>query len=281
MIASDDGLLSGLRDRTGDTMRDHIFYLRMHLAMRDAFLFRLPNDSICNRVRIMLLEAGRDLQGLLRLPGPEAFDPDNLRCRMRERTGLIKDDRIRLRHSLQEFPALHRHVMSTGVADRGKHREWHRQFQRTRKVHHQEGQRAGNITRQKIGDHCTCKAPWHQLIRKMKGLRLGRRFQLLGILDHRDDLIVATIALCLRHTDDAASLLDDSTGIDRCVLCLHNRHGFSGHRGLIHRHLTGYHDTIEWDHIGRSHDDLIPGLKLPDGYQYIRVTGMHPDTIDL
>ena len=109
MIAADDSFLSLYL--TGNAMGYYILDLGMHLLMRNATPFRFFHHSIGNRMRIMLLKAGRDLQRIPLRHATEGIDANHPRLRMCQSARLVENNRICLRSSFQEFPALDRNII--------------------------------------------------------------------------------------------------------------------------------------------------------------------------
>ncbi len=279
VVAADDGLLAV--HQTGNAVGYHVLHLGMHLRMLDASLLGLMHHRVCDGMREMLLQAGSQLQCLRLVYAVEGLDPHHLRCRMGQRTGLIKDNGIGLGHGLQELAALYGNVGLAGFSDRRQHRQRHGQLQGTGEIHHQEGNRPGHVPRQEIGERRARQGIGHQAVRQMKGLGLRVGLQLLGILDHPHDLVVLAGAGSLADEDHALALLHNGAGINITALRLHHRHGFTGHGGLVHTHLTGNHHTVQRDNVGGPHNDAVPGLYGAHVHEHILALSLEPYLIHL
>ena len=154
-------------------MCDHVLHLGVHLLVADAALLRLCDDRIGNRVRIMFLQAGCNLQRLGFLHIAEGLNVHDSRRRAGQRAGLIKDNRIGLGNRLHELSTLHGDLSITRLADGGEHRKRHRELQRAGEVDHQEGQTLCHISREQEGQRRAAERVRHQAVRKMVGSRLG------------------------------------------------------------------------------------------------------------
>ena len=280
MIASDHRTLAA--DLAGNAVRHHIFYLCMHLLMPDAALLCFRHHRIRNGMRKMLFQAGCDLQCLFLTLAVEGFNMNHRRCRMRQSSCFVENNRIRLCHSLQKLAALDGNVIGSRLTDCGQNRKRHGELQCAGKIYHQRSHCPRDISRQEIDEHRQSERIRNQRIRQVKGPRLRGGFQLLRLLDHVDDLVVFSRAGLLRDLDDALTFLDHGSGIDIAALRLHNRHRFSGHGSLVDAHLAFHNNTVQRNHIRRTDADAVADLHILDGNQHILpVRGLHPYFVDL
>lgn len=92
-------------------------------------------------------------------------------------TGFVKDNGVRMGHCLQVLSAFYRHMSSAGLPHSRKHRQRHGQFQRTGKIHHENGKRPGNISCQQIRQAASQQSIGYQCIRQMGSFVLRSRFE--------------------------------------------------------------------------------------------------------
>ena len=78
----------------------------------------------------MLLKAGRKTQHLCLVISVKYNELPHARRRVGQCSGLIKYNRLRVRHSLQELAALHLDVSVAALAHRRHNRDRHGQLQR-------------------------------------------------------------------------------------------------------------------------------------------------------
>ena len=119
MITADNSLLAFYQRR--NAMCDYILNLGMLFFMQNMSLQRLIHNCIGNRMRIMLFQACCYTKGLFLFNSAKGFDCNNLWCCMGQRTCFIKNNGISRSNSLQEFAALYRNIVITGLTDRRKH----------------------------------------------------------------------------------------------------------------------------------------------------------------
>ena len=123
VMAADDDLLPV--DTAGNAMCDQILHARMALLVAQAAARRLGDDRFGHGVRIMLLQAGCQTQHVRFLVAAEGHDLRNLWLGTRQRTGLVKDDRVGFRHSLKESATLNGQMMIARLFHRREHGDRH------------------------------------------------------------------------------------------------------------------------------------------------------------
>ena len=123
MMTSDDDLFPA--NRTGDPMGHQILNLGMHLFMGKSALFCRLYHRIGHGMREMLLQAGCQTQHVRFLVAAEGHDLRNLWLGTRQRTGLVKDDRVGFRHSLKESATLNGQMMIARLFHRREHGDRH------------------------------------------------------------------------------------------------------------------------------------------------------------
>ena len=105
-------------DRCRNTVCNDIFYFGVHLLVIQIFLSCRVYYGFCHGMRKMLFQAGCDAQKLIRaLCFAEGYHLCYGRLRFCQCSGLIENDRIRFRHSLQEFTALYGDLVLVCLAD--------------------------------------------------------------------------------------------------------------------------------------------------------------------
>ena len=200
---------------------------------------------------------------------------------MGQGAGLVKDDGIGSRHSLQEFAALDGDVGASRLPHGGEDGQRHGQLQRAREVHHQYRQSPCHIP----GKGKTQQAPGegigHQLVRQIGGPALSLRLHLLRLLDHVDDLVIAALAGGLLYLQHTFALLYHGAGINRAAGALGHRDGLSSEGCLIDSDLPLQHQTIHGDDATGADDYCIPRLDLGHGDQYLALGRAQPDPIHI
>ena len=212
VMAADDDLLPV--DTAGNAVRDQILHTRMALLMAQTAARCLRDDRFGHGVRIVLLQTGSQTQHIRLVIAAEGHNLCDFRLGARQRTGLVKDDRASLGHSLKEPPALDGQVMIAGLSHGGEYGDRHRELECAGEIDHQHRQRFGHIPRQKPDQGCCAQTVRNELVRKVRRVVLRCGLELFRLLDHADDAVVAAAAGALFHADGAVALFDDGTGID-------------------------------------------------------------------
>ena len=88
-------------------------------------------------------------------------------------------------------------------------------------------------------------------------------------------------SLYLCDADDALALFDHGARIDIGTRLLLDRHGFTGHGSLIHRHLALDHGSVERDYVRSANHYTVAHLYVLHIDQNIGAFGLHPDLLDL
>ncbi len=158
-------------------------------------------------------------------------------------------------------------MSSAGLPHSRKHRQRHGQFQRTGKIHHENGKRPGNISCQQIRQAASQQSIGYQCIRQMGSFVLRGRFEFLRLLNHRDNFVIPAAAVLLGHLYDTLAFFHHSAGVDHRVRPLGNRNGFAGERGLVNHDLPLDNHAIHRNQAAHPHRDGIPGLDLVERNQ--------------
>ena len=106
-------------------MRDKVFHARMALLMAQATAQRLSDDRFGHGVRVMLLQTCSQPQHICFIMVAESNNLRNLWLGTRQRTGLVKDDRVGFRHSLKESATLNGQMMIARLFHRREHGDRH------------------------------------------------------------------------------------------------------------------------------------------------------------
>ena len=212
----------------GNAVRNNILYLAVQFLMNEMLLLCRIDHSLCHGMREMLFQTCCDAQKLITCHIVKGNHIDHSRLCLGQSTGLIKDDRVGLCHSLQILAALHRNVVHIGLADRGQHRDRHSQLQGTGEIYHQDRKCLGCVSGDQPGQAGAKQAVRNQCICKMLCLTLQGRFQFFRFLDHGHDLIKLAGASGLFDTDGDLSLFHYSTCINRGTLRFFSRNGLTG-----------------------------------------------------
>ena len=260
MRRADDDLFAVHRAR--NAVRDDVLHLGVHFLVRQTAVLRGADDGVRHRVREVLLEAGSDAQHFVRLAAAERDDVRNDRAGVGQRAGLVKDDGVRLGQRLEELAALDGDMIGARLAHRGQDCERHGELERAGEVDHEHGQRAGDVARERVAQHAAGERVGDQLVRQMGRAALRGALELLGLLDHGNDLVVAAFTGLLRDLDHAVALFDDRAGKDLRAGALDDRNRLAGERSLVDSNLAGNDLAVERDHAARSDNDVVAGGDL-------------------
>ncbi len=200
---------------------------------------------------------------------------------MGQGTRFIKHDGVGLGQGFQIFSALDGDVVVAALAHGGEDGQRHGELEGAGEVHHQDGDGAGHVAGQRVGGHGTGQAPGHQTVGQLQGAVLRAGLELLGLLDHGHDLVVAVGAALGLGGQDAFALLHHRAGVDGGTGGLPHRHGFAGQRGLVDHGLALQHGAVQRDHVAGADDDLVAGVHLGQGHQHLGALCAHPDLIDV
>ena len=155
-------------------MSHDIFYFGVHFLMVQPSLLRRVHHSLCHRMWEMLFQAGGDPKRLVLRIVSEYHNFFYRGLRFCERSGLVKDDCVRLRHGFQEFSAFHGDPAGPCLPDRGQDGERHCKLQRAGEVDHKDRQRLRHAARQKPRRAGADQCIWYKPVRQMLGFALNR-----------------------------------------------------------------------------------------------------------
>ena len=93
------------------------------------------------------------------------------------------------------------------------------------------------------------------------------RLELLGFLDHVNDLVVAAASERLFHTDFQLALFKDSSRIDVSAGFLAHRERLAGHGSLVDSAFSGDDHTVERNDIARADNNVVARLYFADGHE--------------
>ena len=191
----------------------------------------------------------------------------------------IKHDGVGLGQSFQIFSALDGDVVVAALAHGGEDGQRHGELEGAGEVHHQDGDGAGHVAGQRVGGHGTGQAPGHQTVGQLQGAVLRAGLQLLGLLDHGDDLVVTVGAALGLGGKDAFALFHHSAGVNGGTGSLAHRHGLAGQGGLVHNSLALQNGAVQRDHVAGADHDLVARVDFRQGHQDLAALGTHPDLI--
>ena len=229
----------------------------------------------------MLLQTGGNAKDLVLCAGAERNDLHNGRGGMGQRAGLVKNDGVGVGQCLKILAALDRDVVAAALPHGGQHRQRHRELQRTGEVYHQNRDGARCVAGKRIGNGRAQQAVGHQLIGQRCGAGLAGGFQLFGVLNHPDDLVIAAAARLLLNRQGDLALLHNGACIDNSTGRLAHRLCLAGQRGLVDAGLTVQHSAIQRDHAAGMHDNSIPGADLRNRDKDLTLGGKLPDAIHI
>ena len=198
---------------------------------------------------------------------------------MGQRAGLVKDDGIGVGQSLQILAALDRDMVAAALTHGGQHGQRHRQLERTGKIDHQDRDRTGRVAGQRVGHGGAQQAVRDQLVGQRGGAGLAGGFQLLGVLDHFDDLVVASVAGLLLDGHGDLAFLDDGARVDDGPLALADGLGLAGQGRLVDAGLAVQHPAVQRDNAAGVHDDGVARAHLRDRHKDLALGGLLPDAV--
>ena len=113
--------------------------------------------------------------------------------------------------------------------------------------------------RQQIGQSRSAQRIGNQTVSQMLGIALHTGFQFLGLLDHRNDLVITAAAAHRFHLDRQLALFHNGSCINGTALSSPYSHGFTGQGSLVDHSLAGY-GSVEGDHGSHMNHKLIVGF---------------------
>ena len=200
---------------------------------------------------------------------------------MRERAGLVEDDRLRLGDRLQKPPALDGELIGARLLHRGEHRDGHGELECAGEIHHQHGERAGGVARDEPDERRSAETVRHKAVRQMRRLALRPGLELFRLLYHLHNAVVPPRAAALFHTDGATALLHDGAGIDVAALAPAHGQRLAGDGGMIDHGLAVDHLAVERDHVAGVDCYHITDLYVAHGDEHVARLGLHPDLVDI
>ena len=224
--------------RAGDAVGHQVLHLGVHLLVGKPPLPGGLDHGVGHGVREVFLQARGQTEHFRLLVPTKGDHLGHHGAGMGQGTSLVKDDGVRLGHGLQVLSALHGHMEAAGLAHGGENRQRHGQFQSAGEVHHQHRQSTGDIAGEQIDQCAPCQRVRHQLVGQMCRVILRRGLELLRLLDHGYDLVIAALAGLLGDREDAFALLHHRAGIDATPGPFGDRNGFSGEGRLIDHDLA-------------------------------------------
>ena len=265
----------------GDAVGDDVLHLAVHLVVADALRGGRLDDGVRHRVGVVLFQAGRDLQDFVLSAGAEGYDLHDGGGRVGQRAGFVKHDGVGVGQGLKIFAALDCDVVAAALAHGGQHGQRHRQLERTGKIDHQNRDRTGHVAGQRVGHSGAQQTVRHQLVRQGRSAGLAGRLQLLGVLDHLDDLVIAAVAGLLLHGHGDLAFLDDGAGVDDGTVRLAHRLGLAGQRCLVDAGLAVQHFAVQRDDTAGVYDDGVACADLGNRHQHFALGGLLPDAVDI
>ena len=107
------------------------------------------------------------------------------------------------------------------------------------------------------------------------------RLELLGILDHRNDLFVAGRAGNRLDLNRQLALFHNGSGINEPTLFLADRLGFSGHGSLIDHRFAVRHNAVKRNDVADMDDDMISGHNGCRIHKDFLIPGLYPHFADI
>ena len=147
-------------------MCDHVLHGGVSFLVVKTSQPCLLNNSVCDRVGVMLLQAGCKPQHFAFVVSSKGDYPCDSWRGMCQSACFVKNYGIRLRHSFKELSALDRNALCGTLTHCAYYRYGHCQFQRTRKIYHQYGHCLHCISCEKICQQCCPKTVRHKPVRK-------------------------------------------------------------------------------------------------------------------
>ena len=248
----------------------------MHLLMGQMLLPGSTDNSLSHGVWEMLFHTCGDTQHLLRIIVVKRNHIHNGWLRLCQSSCLIKYDGICLSHCFQIFTALNCSLMCTGLTDRRQYRDRHCKLKRAGEIHHQDRKGLGGISGKEICKCCSSKSIGNQLICQMLCLSLQRRFQLLRLLDHGNDLVIAAGTTYRLYADGDLTFLHNSACIGNATLFLAYRYRLTGKRSLVDHSLSICNTSVKRNYGTHTYNNLISRLDLSGLYQDLLILFLQP-----
>ena len=110
-------------------------------------------------------------------------------------------------------------------------------------------------------------------------MALDTGLELLGLLYHLDDAVIAPAAAALFNADAAAALFDDRPSVDISAFDFAHCKRLTGYCRLIDHRLTGDDLAVKRDHPARADCDAVTGAHLADRDKDRTGVGLQPDLV--
>ena len=225
------------------------------------------DDRERKRMFARLFHACGQTQDLVLIEARGRNDGHHLRLALRERSGLVDDERVDLFHPLQRLGVLDQHP-DLGAAPHTDH-DRHRRRQtecagtgddQNRNASDQsEGETRlgpvdapGRESHERDDDHRR-----HEPARHLVGQPLDRRPRTLGCGHHLHNACEHGVAADLFGAHDEAAGGIERAADDSGLHALGHRHGFSRHHGFIHRRAAFDHFPVDRNFFARTNPQQI------------------------
>ena len=162
-----------------------------------------------------------------------------------------------------------------------KNGQRHGELEGAGEIDHQAGDGAGGVPGQGVGDDGSTETPGDQTIGQSQRTVLGAGLQLLGLLDHGHDLVVAVCAALGSGGQDALALFHHSAGVDGGTDGLAHRHGLAGECSLVDHGFALDDGAVQRDHVAGADDDLVAWVDLGERHEHFGTLCADPDLIDI
>ena len=107
-------------------------------------------------------------------------------------------------------------------------------------------------------------------------LSLQRRFQLLRLLDHGNDLVIAAGTTYRLYADGDLTFLHNSACIGNAALFLAYRYRLTGKRSLVDHSLSICNTSVKRNYGTHTYNNLISRLDLSGLYQDLLILSLQP-----
>ena len=280
VAAADEHAL--VADAAGNAVGHKIFHLGVEFVVAQLAALGFGDDGVGHGMRKMFFQTGGQAQHFCGVFTAERNDFRHLRRGAGEGAGFVENNGVGLGDGFEKFAAFDGDVVFCGFANGAEHCQRHGQLEGAAEIDHQHRQRAGWGARQ--GQRCQTggEGVWHEFVGQIGGLFFAGAFELLRMLDHGDDLVVAALAAGFLDEDDAFAFFDDGAGIDDAVRVFGDGDRFAGQRGLVDGGFPFQHDAIQRNDTAGTQHDAITRLHAAHRRQHIEtIVGAQPDAVHI
>ena len=274
MMAADDSLFAVESGR--DTVSHYVVHLCVLLSMVKSPVCGTLDDSPCNAVGEVLLQAGRYFKRLALGISAERNDCFKHRLSIGERSCFIEHNCVRICKLFKILSALDGDVHIRSFLDSGNYGNGHRKLYCAGIIHHQQGNCLGDISRKQQSKTKSQEAERNDAVRQCFRTALNACFQVLGVVDKLDYLAYLCIggkaADCYRHS----TLFHNGSRKHAASCRLHYCKRLACHGGLVYVSLALAYLAVHGDNAACAYSYPVACVKLGHGDKHIGLFRYQP-----